>query len=90
MKKAVVIFILLIPFFNYAQKFELKGDFKGSETNELILKYINTDNQRITDTLKILDGKFETTGKIKGIQRVFLIGNTNSNSMEDPNLGYFS
>ncbi len=89
MKKILILFFLFIPFINHSQNFELVGEFKGSSTDQIILRYQGLDDQQIRDTLEIINGKFRTAGQIKGIQRVLLFGNTSTNSFNDPNLGYF-
>lgn len=89
MKKILIFFFLFISFINHSQNFELVGEFKGSNTNDIVLKYQSLDNQYISDTLVIKNGKFRADGKINGIQKVLLIGNISTKSFEDPNLGYF-
>jgi thiol-disulfide isomerase/thioredoxin len=79
----------MVPFTIMGQTFHLKGNFTGKNTEELILSYHNESDNPVIDTLEIKNGKFETNGTVGGVQRVYLRGNTTSNEMEDPNLGYF-
>ena len=89
MKKALILIFLVIPFYINAQEFELSGNFDGSNTEQVIIQYISMQGEPTSDTLKIVDGEFSTKGNIAGIQRVTVLGNTSSYSMEDPNLGHF-
>ena len=89
MKTSLIFIFLSITFLSNSQEFKINGDFEGTKTDKIFLQYINQEGEYVRDTLKIQDGKFTADGKIKGTQRVFIIGNTEDNSMEDPNLGYF-
>ena len=89
MKKTLILIFLAIPFFINAQEFELSGNFEGSNTKQVIIQYKSLQGEYISDTLEIVDGKFSAKGNIKGTQLVNVLGNTSSNSMEDPNLGRF-
>ena len=89
MKAPNLILFLLIPIISFSQNFKLNGEFSGQKTDELVLRYIDIDGKRISDTLEIENNKFQATGNLEGVQKVLLTGNIQSGGMEDPNLGYF-
>jgi peroxiredoxin len=89
MKTTNFILFLILPIFSFSQDFKLNGDFTGKNTEKIVLRYIDLNGKPVSDTLKIESGKFQTTGKLSSVQRVSIIGNTESNSMGDPNLGHF-
>ena len=89
MKSTNFIFLLLFPLISFSQSFSLNGGFSGENTDKIILRYLDIDGNYVEDTLRIDNCKFQASGKIKGIQKVFVIGKIQDNRMEDPNLGYF-
>ena len=89
MKTTNFILFLLFPIISFSQSFNLTGNFKGNHTEKIVLGYYNANGNFVQDTLKIKNGKFQYAGKLDGVQRVRIIGDMKSNSMEDPNLGYF-
>lgn len=89
MKTTNFILFLILPIFSFSQDFKLNGDFTGKNTEKIVLRYIDVNGNPISDTLKIENGNFQTTGKLSSVQRVSIIGNTEFKSMEDPNLGHF-
>lgn len=89
MRSTNFILLLLLPFISFSQSFHLEGKFSGKNTDSLVLRYFDIDGNYVTDTIKIENGEFQTTGEINGVEKVLLIGDTQSGRMEDPNLGYF-
>ena len=89
MKTISFILFLLLPMISLSQEFSLSGKFSGENTSQIVLSYVNNEGDWVSDTIQIEDGKFQTSGKLKGTQRVILAGNTQSKNMQDPNLGYF-
>lgn len=81
--------LLVLPIQFLGQSFNIDGIFTGKNTEYLVLRYSNESSDIVVDTLKIKDKKFEASGTIGGVQRVFISGNTTSRGFEDPNFGYF-
>ncbi|WBL23833.1 TlpA disulfide reductase family protein [Zunongwangia sp. HRR-M8] len=89
MKTTNFILLFLIPIISQSQNFNLKGEFSGENTDQIVLFYTGINGKVVTDTLQVKNNKFQTSGKIKGIQRISVVGNMKTNRMEDPNLGHF-
>lgn len=89
MKATNFTLVLLFPIFMFSQDFKLTGDFSGKNTEIIVLRYTNLIGNYVSDTMKVENGKFHTSGKMSNAQRVSIIGNTEFKSMEDPNLGDF-
>jgi peroxiredoxin len=69
--------------------FTITGTIQGVTTKELVLFYVDSLDQRIADTLSIIDGKFEFKGHINNPQRVSLSGNVKEISYDNPNVARF-
>jgi len=69
--------------------FTLSGTIKGENTKDLKVGYTDIADKYIYDTIKIVDGKFEIKGFINGTSQMQIVGNAETNNVEDPNRIHF-
>lgn len=88
--KSLIIIILIILTScsqpkNNTKAFLLKGKIDGSNTEYMVLRYFDSSNVFVADTLQITNGFFTTKGHIINTQMVSLSSNLTGRSIEDPN-----
>lgn len=69
--------------------FIVKGTFQGINTSELIVGYENEDYTFLFDTIPIVNNYFSIRGKVNGSLLITIVGNNNTNSIDDPNVTSF-
>ena len=96
MRSSILSFLIVFVFFNAAgqaslttKKFVLKGKITGKTDGYLVLKYLNKDGRKITDSSKIRKGNFYFTGNIFEPTLAFLSGDIQSIADDDPNTTSF-
>ena len=72
-----------------SKAFILKGKIEGSNTEYIILSYIDSSNVYVKDTLPIKNQSFSKEGYLMNTQEVSLTSNLTGRYMEDPNLLMF-
>lgn len=72
-----------------SKAFILKGNIVGSNTEYIILSYIDSSNVYVRDTLPIKNQSFSKEGYLMNTQEVSLTSNLTGRYMEDPNLLMF-
>lgn len=65
--------------------FFLKGKIDGSNTEFVVLSYLDSSNVSVSDTLPVENQSFSKKGYLMNTQKVSLTSNLTGRSMEDPN-----
>ncbi|MBP1841698.1 TlpA disulfide reductase family protein [Formosa algae] len=68
-----------------SKSFVLKGKIDGSNTEYVILSYIDSSNVYVSDTLPVENQSFSKEGYLMNTQMVSLTSNLTGRYMEDPN-----
>ena len=89
-KLELILLSLFLVFYNCSKhenpnEFILTGEFIGENTKELILTYNDLDNNKINDTIHLINGKFISKGFINEPTNGYLKGNVKSRGSSDPN-----
>lgn len=66
-------------------KFEMEGKVKNCDTGFVVLYYYTTINKLVSDTAKVIEGKFRFKGNIDGPTIARFTGEVKSKSFVDPN-----
>ncbi len=74
MKRLIILFIILLPKIICAQRkdFKIEGTFSSGKTAGKVYYNYNERGINISDSTNVVDGKFELTGKLSGIQRAYV------------------
>lgn len=87
-----MIIVIVFTIFNSCDKtqndsntFFLKGKIEGPKTEYMVLRYFDSSNVYVADTLRIKNGLFSTKGHVINTQRASLSSNLSGRSIEDPN-----
>lgn len=96
--KKITYFLIFIMFFLSAScrekfkagEFVLEGKLKNSDTiKQVVLTYLNSNNNIFKDTLSIINNEFSAKGEINGAINVSLKGNMLTDFVDDPNFVFF-
>lgn len=74
---------------NEKRSFELFGKFEGSNTEQLLFIFENTQGKSCIDTIKVINGEFYSKGEINGAVYARIEGNKKSQRVTDPNMVRF-
>lgn len=86
---SILFFIQCSNSYKKTKGFTVSGTVKGKDTKELIMYYKDTLNNRVIDTINVIDGYFKTKGYINNPQKVALAGNVKENIYDNPNIARF-